>query len=279
MCTNVVRSIGWVSLLVVWVIGCGYSPGEKQMKAGAWPDVATFSIVAHDPETGELGVAVQSKFIAVGSVVPWAEAGVGAIATQARANTTFGPRGLELLKNGEAPKDVVSRLVSRDEGSEHRQIGIVGAEGRSANFTGEENQSWAGGVEGDHFCVQGNILAGEDVVRAMAKRFRTSDGPLAERMIEALQAGQKRGGDRRGKQSAALLVVREDWGYGGFNDRFRDLRVDDHKNPIEELSRVYQLHRNTFPRPASPEAPKNEDASGEEEEKEQSDEPENDDTW
>ena len=213
--------------------------------------VATFSIAACDPETGEVGVAVQSKFIAVGSVVPWARAGVGAVATQSFANVTYGPRGLKLLQEGKSPTEAIKLLTTDDLNREKRQVGIISADGSSAHYTGKECFSWAGGKSGKNFTAQGNILAGEEVITAMAESFTGSAGkaPLAQRLIDALAAGQEAGGDRRGKQSAALLVVRKNWGYGGDNDRFRDLRVDDHEHPIRELERIYRIHRKIFPRP------------------------------
>ena len=210
------------------------------------PPVATFSIVARDPATGELGIAVQSKFVAVGSVVPWAKAGVGAIATQSYANTTYGPRGLELLAKGVAPDAVLQQLTADDPQRARRQAGIVDAGGKSATFTGSDCLAWAGGLAEENVCVQGNILAGEGVTAAMLKTFKESKGDLGDRLIAALQAGQDAGGDSRGKQSAALLIVRDGWGYGGFNDRYRDLRVDDHADPIPELKRVYDIHRGIF---------------------------------
>jgi uncharacterized Ntn-hydrolase superfamily protein len=224
------------------VTGCAAVPHGE-------PVVSTFSIVAYDPETQELGVAVQSKFIAVGSVVPWAKAGVGAIATQSYANTTYGPKGLELLAKGETPEAVMKKLTEEDPRAAVRQAGIVNAKGESATFTGERCNAWAGGMKGANFSAQGNILTGEDVVRNMAKSFEESKGDLGVRLIAALQAGQDAGGDTRGMQSAALLIVREGWGYGGYNDRYRDLRVDDHAEPIKELKRVYDLHRQIFPKP------------------------------
>jgi uncharacterized Ntn-hydrolase superfamily protein len=227
------------SLPLVFLAACAAAPAAE-------PVVATFSIVARDPETGELGVAVQSKFIAVGAVVPWAKAGVGAIATQSYANTTYGPRGLELLAKGAAPEDVLKELTSDDPLRERRQAGIVDAKGKSATFTGKECMAWAGGAAEENVCVQGNILAGEAVTAGMLKAFKESKGDLGDRLIAALGAGQDAGGDSRGKQSAALLIVREGWGYGGFNDRYRDLRVDDHPEPIAELKRVYDLHRAIF---------------------------------
>jgi uncharacterized Ntn-hydrolase superfamily protein len=232
------------ALLVLLLAGCAVAPRPTGL-----PVVATFSIVAYDPDTKELGVAVQSKFIAVGSVVPWAKAGVGAIATQSYANTTYGPKGLELLAKGETPEAVVKKLTGEDKGAAERQVGIVNAKGEAATFTGHECSDWAGGIKGENFCCQGNILAGEAVVKDMAKSFETSKGDLGDRLIAALRAGQAAGGDKRGMQSAALLIVREGWGYGGYNDRYRDLRVDDHEEPIKELKRVYDLHRVLFPRP------------------------------
>ena len=210
------------------------------------PPVATFSIVAHDPESGEWGVAVQSKFIAVGSVVPWARAGVGAIATQAWANTSFGPRGLEMLAEGKSAQEVMDALVAADPGRERRQVGIVDARGGVATFTGSGCSDWAGGRVGKNYCVQGNILAGEAVVDAMATGFESASGDLGDRMLASLEAGQEAGGDRRGRQSAALYVVKRKGGYSGFNDRFRDLRVDDHATPIQELKRIYAVHKGIF---------------------------------
>ncbi len=203
----------------------------------------TFSIVARDPQTGELGVAVQSKFLAVGAVVPWAKAGVGAIATQSWANTSYGPRGLELLANGLSTQEVLAQLIGEDEGRASRQLGIVGVTGQPATFTGDQCYSWAGGHAGDHYTCQGNILVGEETVLAMARTFEQTAGHLCDRLVAALAAGQVAGGDSRGQQSAALLVVRHGGGYGGFNDRFIDLRVDDHPRPIDELQRILQLHK------------------------------------
>ncbi len=193
----------------------------------------TFSIVARDPQTGELGIAVQSKFLAVGAVVPWAKAGVGAIATQAWANTSYGPRGLELLASGLPATGVLAQLIEEDEG----------VKGEAATYTGEQCFPWAGGREGEHYTCQGNILVGEDTVLAMARTFEQTTGLLCDRLVAALAAGQAAGGDSRGQQSAALLVVREGGGYSGFNDRFIDLRVDDHFQPITELQRILQLHK------------------------------------
>ena len=207
----------------------------------AGPPVATFSIAARDPETGDLGVAVESKFFAVGAVVPWARAEVGAIATQASANTTFGPRGLALLQTGLDPAAVLDSLLAADPGRDRRQVGIVDARGRAQSYTGSGCQAWAGHRCGANYAVQGNILAGEPVVEAMERAFLGARGGLAGRLLAALEAGQAAGGDSRGQESAALLVVRAGAGYGGFSDRYCDLRVDDHPRPIEELRRLYIL--------------------------------------
>ncbi|MCB1232386.1 MAG: DUF1028 domain-containing protein [Verrucomicrobiae bacterium] len=219
------------------------------------PTVATFSIVAIDRDTGELGVAVQSRIVGVGSIVPWAKAGVGAIATQAWANVRYGPVGLAVLELGSTPEQAIEMLTKADSERDSRQVGIVDAAGKSATFTGEKCQEWAGGKTGDGYAVQGNILAGEDVVTAMSEAFEKTEGVLAERLLAALEAGQAAGGDKRGRQSAALLIVREGWGYSGLNDRFRDIRVDEHEHPIAELRRVYEKHRVLFPRPDAKGAP------------------------
>lgn len=203
----------------------------------------TFSIVARDPQNGELGIAVESKFLGVGAVVPWAKAGIGAIATQSWANTSYGPRGLDLLENGLSANEVLAQLTQDDENRAKRQIGIVGVTGKPTTYTGEECFPWAGGYIGEHFACQGNILVGEDTVLAMAHTFEETTGLLCDRLIAALAAGQEAGGDSRGQQSAALLVVKEKGGYEGFNDRFIDLRVDDHPHPIDELRRILQLHK------------------------------------
>jgi uncharacterized Ntn-hydrolase superfamily protein len=207
---------------------------------------STFSIVAVDVANGEQGIAVQSKFLSVGAAVPWAAADAGAIATQAWANTTYGPRGLALLRDGHAPADVVARLLRDDPHAEDRQLGVVARDGRAATYTGSRCMDWAGGVAGDGFAAQGNILAGAAVVGALADTFAATRGSLADRLIAALAAGQAAGGDRRGQQSAALYVAKPAGGYGGFNDRYVDLRVDDHPRPIEELARLLELHKLYF---------------------------------
>jgi uncharacterized Ntn-hydrolase superfamily protein len=212
----------------------------------------TFSIVAWDPEAPsgpEWGVAVASKFLAVGAVVGWAEAHTGALATQALANLAYGPEGLRRLGAGEGASEVVEALTAADEGSEHRQLGVVDASGRSATFTGSECFDWAGGRTGDGYCSQGNILTGPEVVDEMCRAFEATEGSLADRLIAALAAGDAAGGDRRGRQSASVLVVREGGGYGGGIDTAVDLRVDDHPQPVDELNRLWELHRLYFPRP------------------------------
>ena len=209
-----------------------------------WP--STFSIVGFDPKTKDLGVAVESKFVAVGAVVPFARAGVGAVATQSYANTTYGPKALALLKQGVAPKDVLQRLVKSDKEAEHRQAGVVDARGRSASYTGKECFPWAGHLVGRNYACQGNLLAGADVVKEMGLAFEGTKGDLPVRLLAALSAGQQAGGDKRGQQSAALLIVRDRGGYGGFNDRWIDIRVDDHPEPIEELIRVFNIYDATL---------------------------------
>ena len=209
----------------------------------------TFSIVAFDPRNGDLGIAVQSKFLAVGAAVPWARAGVGAIATQAWANLSYGPHGLELLAGGANAREAVETLVAADEGRALRQVGIVDAHGQAFSYTGEECSNWAGHIVGPYFACQGNILVSGATVQAMARAFQEAAGELPERLVAALAAGQAAGGDRRGQQSAALLVVRAAGSYGGYNDRYIDLRVDDHPQPIAELGRILVLHRIYFEKP------------------------------
>lgn len=204
---------------------------------------STFSIVARDPANGDVGVAVQSKFLAVGSVVPWARAGVGAVATQSFANAAFGPEGLRLMAAGWTASESLKQLLAMDHEAGQRQALLVDAAGRAAAFTGEGCFPWAGHIIGEGYACGGNILVGEDTVEAMARTFEATSGALAERLVSALAAGQAAGGDRRGQQSAALLVVRTGGGYAGRNDRYIDLRVDDHLEPIAELRRLLDLHR------------------------------------
>ena len=213
----------------------------------AEPVVATFSIAACDLDAGQWGVATQSKFLAVGSVVPWAEPGVGAVATQAYANPRYGPDGLALLRDGLDAEEVVRRLTEADDGRDHRQLGVVDARGGSATFTGSACMDWAGGIAGPGFAAQGNILVGPETVDAIAAAFAAYEGrPLAERLIECLAAAQAAGGDRRGQQSAAVLVVERDAGYAGLSDTLVDLRVDDHPQPIVELARIHRIHTLLF---------------------------------
>ncbi|KPL88828.1 DUF1028 domain-containing protein [Herpetosiphon geysericola] len=203
----------------------------------------TFSIVGYDPTTGDLGVAVASKFLAVGSVVSWAQAEAGAIATQSYANMSFGPNGLALLAQGQSAEATLDQLLAADEGREQRQVGVVDAQGNAATWTGNACHGWAGGRIGAGYAAQGNILTGADVVDAMATAFEQTQGELAERLLAALLAGDQAGGDQRGRQSAALYVARKGGAYGGVLDRYIDLRVDDHQNPVPELGRLLGLHR------------------------------------
>ncbi|MDF1500692.1 MAG: DUF1028 domain-containing protein [Anaerolineales bacterium] len=208
--------------------------------------IATFSIVAFDPAENAWGIAVASKFPAVGAVVPWARAGAGAVATQSYANTTYGPRGLEMMASGISAQEALDELIKEDDERALRQAGIVDASGRSATFTGEDCFEWAGGITGEHFTVQGNILAGPQVVEAMAQAFQSSSEPFPERLQAALLAGDRAGGDRRGRQSAAIFVVKPEGGYGRFNDRWIDYRVDDHEDPVPRLGEMLKLHRLYF---------------------------------
>ncbi len=208
--------------------------------------ISTFSIVARDPDTGELGVAVQSKFLSVGAMVPWAKAGAGAIATQANANLDYGEIGLKLLEKGYSARKVLDALLALDDGREDRQVGIVDANGNSAAFTGSLCHDWAGHITGENFSCQGNILVSGATVEALAETFRTSEGSLADRLVKCLDTAQDAGGDRRGRQSAALFIVQEGASYGGYNDVKIDLRVDDHPEPIKELRRLLDLHQLYF---------------------------------
>ncbi len=208
------------------------------------PTVATFSICATDGR--DFGVAVASKFLAVGSVVPWAGAGIGALATQAMANTSYGPRGIQLLSEGLPAQAVVERLTAPDPDRDHRQLGIVDRDGGSATYTGSACFDWAGGRTAPGCACQGNILSGPEVADALQDTFLASSGDLCDRLLAALRAGDEAGGDRRGRESAALLVVRKDSGYGGLDDRMIDLRVDDHPEPVSELQRLARLWRVYF---------------------------------
>src|SRR5438132_2448209 len=218
---------------------------RRRVGASATPG-ATYAIAACDLEAGQWGVATQSKFLAVGSGVPWAEPGVGAIATQAYANPRYGPEGLGLLREGLSAEEVVERLTAADEGRDQRQLGVVDREGRSASFTGAECLEWAGGRTGPCYAAQGNILVSDATVDAIAETFQSQKGTLAERLLDCLDEAQVAGGDRRGQQSAALLVVEQDGGYAKLSDTVVELRVEDHERPLEELRRFYRLHEALF---------------------------------
>ena len=207
---------------------------------------STFSIVGFDPQDKAWGIAVASKFPAVGAVVPWAAADVGAVATQSYANTTYGPRGLEMMASGKSAQQALDALGSDDPERETRQAGTVDAKGNAATFTGKDCLPWAGGEIGKHFAAQGNILTGPETIEAMVSTFLDTKGDLPARLLAALLAGDRAGGDRRGKQSAALFVVKPKGGYAGFNDRWMDYRVDDHADPVPRLAELIELHRLYF---------------------------------
>lgn len=211
--------------------------------------IATFSIVAYDPQNDDFGVAVASKFLGVGSVVPWVRSNAGAIATQALGNMSYGPQGLDLMVSGKSAEETLQTLIADDNQRDHRQVGIVDSQGRAAAYTGKKCLDWAGHVTGNGFTIQGNILSSATVIDNMATAFTSTQGELAERLLAALQVGDQTGGDRRGRQSAALYVARPGGSYGGYLDRYVDLRVDDHLNPVTELVRLLQLHRFYLTRP------------------------------
>jgi len=231
-------------LLMIATLSVATSAQEKlplDQARGAEAIVATFSIVARDPATGELGVAVQSRAFRAGAIVPYAKAGVGAIATQAAANSTYGPRGLELLEKGVAPADVVKQLTDADEGRDTRQLAVIDAQGRVKAYTGSKCNFWAGHIEGANYSVQGNILASDNVVKAMAYAFEHAQGELAERLMAALEAGQSQGGDARGMQAGGILVVKPIDSPNVTTDRWVDIRVDDSPNPFKELRRLLNI--------------------------------------
>lgn len=203
---------------------------------------STFSIAAYDPEAQAWGVAVASKFPAVGAVVPWVEAGAGAIATQSYANTTYGPEGLAWMRSGLSAQETLERLLANDPDRDIRQVGLVDVQGKPATFTGRQCYEWAGGLSGEHYAVQGNILAGAGVIQAMAKAYEEAHSDFPARLYAALLAGDQAGGDRRGRQSAAIYVAKIGAGYGGFNDRWIDFRVDDHPDPVARLGELLTLH-------------------------------------
>lgn len=215
--------------------------------SGAWPAVATYSVCACDLDAGHWGVATQSKFLAVGSVVPWAEPHVGAIATQSYSNPRYGPDGLALLRGGASAEETVARLTAADPDAALRQLGVVDGNGGSATFTGEGCHAWAGGVAGPGYAIQGNILVSEATVDAMVAAFTSSAGePLVKRLLDCLDAAELAGGDSRGRQSSAMLVVERDGGYAGLSDTLVDLRVDDHPDPVAELRRLHGIHEALF---------------------------------
>jgi uncharacterized Ntn-hydrolase superfamily protein len=228
------------ALLVIGFVtpGVALAPPESSLRP-----VSTYSIVARDPQTGELGVAVQSHWFSVGSIVSWAEAGVGAVATQSFVEVSYGPLGLKAMAAGEEPGAALKRLLETDQHPEVRQVAFVDARGRVAAHTGESCIPGAGHLTGDGYSVQANLMLTDDVPQAMAAAFEASTGPLAERMLSALEAAQQAGGDIRGKQSAALLVVRAEPSGRPWADRLIDLRVEDHDRPLAELKRVLRLHR------------------------------------
>ena len=221
----------------------GYAQGRPAVSR---PRLSTFSIVAWDPDGPAWGIAVASKFPAVGAVVPWAAAGAGAVATQSFANTSYGPRGLALMAGGLSAEGALDQLLGADDDRGQRQAGLVDASGGAATYTGPGCLAWAGGRTGPGYAVQGNILAGPAVIEAMAVQFEASAGPLPERLVGALLAGDRAGGDRRGRQSAAVLAVRAGGGYAGFNDRWIDYRVDDAEDPVPRLRELLEIHHLYF---------------------------------
>ena len=206
------------------------------------PRPSTFSIVARDPARDAVGIAVQSKFVAVGSVVPFASADAGAVATQSFANVAYGPDGLDLLREGHTAAETVETLTAADDEAETRQVGVVGRDGSAAAFTGEECFDVADDIQGEHYTVQGNILENHETLEAMADAFESTEGGLPEKLLAALHAGNDAGGDKRGEQSAAMYIAKPDGGYDGGNDRWVDVRVDDHEHPIDELERVFKIY-------------------------------------
>jgi uncharacterized Ntn-hydrolase superfamily protein len=225
-------------VLLVLIAGLGSSLPGRRLSTQPEVRASTFSIVAYDADRKEWGVATASRIIAVGCCVPWAKADTGAIATQSAVNVSYGPKGLELLAGGKSAAEVIKTLTDADNGRQSRQLAVIDKEGRVASFTGKGCIPWAGGKEGKHYACVGNLLTGEAVIADMAKTFEEAKGPLAWRLVLALEAGEKAGGDKRGKQSAAVLVVREGAGINGFGDRYIDLRVDDHETPVQELARI-----------------------------------------
>jgi uncharacterized Ntn-hydrolase superfamily protein len=237
------KEIAYTRVMYFMVLSTAEKYQEKfRMKLFSVRHPSTFSTVARDPTNGDLGIIVQSKFPAVGAIVPWAKAEIGAIVTQAWANSSYGPHGLGLISHGKSAPETLKILIENDDKPEHRQVGIVDSKGRVATHTGEECMDWAGHIIGKEYSCQGNILVGEGVVNSMAEAFETTDSDLIDRLFASLKAGQAEGGDKRGMQSAAILVVRKGGGYEGGNDRYVDVRVDEHQSPIEELERIFDIY-------------------------------------
>lgn len=232
-----------LKIISVLIIICSLSVGNAQQYKTDSPFAHTYSIVAFDPVTGDIGVAVQSHWFSVGTIVSWGEAGVGVIATQSFVNASFGPHGLELLKQGKSPQEVVDELIKPDEGREFRQLAVLDAKGNAASYTGKNCIQPTGNIVGDGFSVQANLMANDKIWPAMAEAFTNSTGPLAERMLVVLEAAENAGGDIRGRQSAALIVVRGKSTGKVWEDRLVDLRVDDSPEPLVELRRLLKVHR------------------------------------
>jgi len=242
------RRLAAVLLLALFATAITCAPRPSAPESDPWPPVATFSILAYDPETGEIGGAVQSRVFSVGNGVLWAEAGVGAVATQAIVDVSYGPKGLELLKQGLSAEEVVKRLWEEDPDplperwtKQGRQVAVVDANGNVAAFTGPRASPWAGHKAGKHVTAQGNILAGPEVVERMIEAYETTEGHISFRLLAALEAGQAAGGDTRGMQSAAMIVVKKNGGVWLNNDVVLRLQVDDSPQPIAELRRLVEL--------------------------------------
>lgn len=231
------------NIILILVVLISFSEINAQLFYSNEPLAHTYSIVARDPNTGEMGVAVQSHWFSVGSIVSWGEAGVGVIATQSFVNPSFGQRGLEMLKQGMTAQEVVDLLIASDEGRDFRQLAIVDAKGNSAAYTGSKCIPEAGHIVGDNYCVQANLMLSNLVWSEMSKAFESSDGPLAERLIAALEAAQNVGGDIRGQQSAAILVVKAEATGKLWEDRYIDLRIEDHPEPVSEIKRLLKVFR------------------------------------
>jgi uncharacterized Ntn-hydrolase superfamily protein len=246
---------GIVAFAIFFLVSTPPDRSLRQAQTSSEPFASTFSIVGVDLATGDVGVAVQSKFPNVRPIVPWAEAGVGAIATQSFINVSYGPKGLSLLRNGATAEEALRILIANDSNRDVRQVGIIDAKGNSASWTGRECFDWAGGITGTNsgakgfvitgkgFAAQGNTLVGKETVEALAKTFQQTNGSLGDKLVAAIVAGGKAGGDRRGEESAALLVKRKGAGYDGTTDDLIDISIYDHARPLQELERLYKLHK------------------------------------